>query len=59
MYLIIIINIIKNIKIIYILNIINIDIVNINDIVKNIYINNNIEFTYGYRFVDKVKFTYG
>ena len=49
MYIIIIIMIniiymIKTIKIIYILNIIN----------KNIYIINNIEFTYEYRFVCKI-----
>jgi len=60
MYIFIIINIIriiKTIKIIYILNIFNINNI-VNIINRNIYINNNIEFTYGYRFGDNVKFTY-
>ena len=49
MYVIIMINII------YIIKIIKTCIFNIITIVyKNIYINDNIEFTYGYRFVDKI-----
>jgi len=53
MYIIIMINIIyiikkfKTIKIIYIFNIINI-------VNKNIYINNNIEFTFEYRLMGKI-----
>ena len=42
-----IIKIYKTIKIIYIFNIINI-------VNKNIYINNNIEFTFQYKFVGKI-----